>query len=309
MRKIWKALRAIVALSIIIIIIMMPKHIDGIECGTSQIPMADEALASPQATINDTPSISKQKALPEKTTISVPAPTPESLPEKTTVPVPKQKPKAPRADERKSNTTHVKPVVIGFGDGHIKQAALTFDDGPDGRFTPQILDILKKYNVKATFFVIGRNAEKYPEVLKRTSDEGHVIGNHSWDHKDFTKLTDNDLYEEIHKTETLLDRQLGSHSPLIRMPYGAFNDNIVNTIAALGYYNIYWSVDTEDWSGISPPAIKKNIRSELRPSAILLMHSSGQSKAISNTVKVLPEIIEMLQKDGYKLVTVPELLK
>lgn len=305
MRKIWKALRAIVALSILIITIMMPKHTDGTEYGTSKIPMPDEALASPQATINDTPSISE----PVPAVQPKPRPEPTSQPESTPAPVSEPNPEMPSSAGNTGDIAPVKPVVIGFGNAHVKQAALTFDDGPDGRFTPQILDILKKYNVKATFFVIGRNAQKYPKVLERISDEGHVIGNHSWDHKDFTKLTDNDLYEEIHKTETLLDRQLGSHFPLIRMPYGAFNDNVVKDIAAQGYYNIYWSVDTEDWSGISPSAIKKNIRKELRPGTIVLMHSSGQSKAISNTVKVLPEVIEMLQKGGYKLVTVPELLK
>ncbi|MBZ4666590.1 polysaccharide deacetylase family protein [Mahella sp.] len=305
MIKIWKALRVIIVLSVIIITIMMPKHTDSTEYGTPQIPMPDEALASPQATINNTPSISD----PAPPVQPKPRPDPTSQPESTPTPVSELKPEIPSSAGNTGDITPVKPVVIGFGSRHVKEVSLTFDDGPDGRFTPQILDILKKYNVKATFFVIGRNAEKYPEILKRISDEGHIIGNHSCDHKDFTKLTPEERYDEIHKTELLIDRQLGSHSAMFRMPFGAFNDDVVKDIAALGYYNIYWSVDTEDWSGISPSAIKKNIEDELRPGAIVLMHSSGQSKAISNTVKVLPKVIEMLQKGGYKLVTVPELLK
>lgn len=305
MGKIWKALRVIIVLSVIIITIMMPKHTDSTEYGTPQIPIPDGALASPQITIDNTPSTSD----PAPAVQPKPRPEPTSQPESTPTPISEPKPEIPSSADNADDIAPVKPVVIGFGNSHVKKVALTFDDGPDRHFTPQILDILKKYNVKATFFVIGINAEKYPEVLKRISDEGHIIGNHSWDHKDFTKLTPEERYDEIHKTELLIDRQLGSHRAMFRMPSGAFNDDVVKDIAALGYYNIYWSVDTEDWSGISASAIKKNIKDELRPGAIVLMHSSGQSKAISNTVKVLPEVIEMLQKSGYKLVTVPELLK
>jgi len=210
---------------------------------------------------------------------------------------------------KKSTPAPVKAEIIGSGNTHIKQVALTFDDGPDGRFTIQILNILKKYNVKATFFVVGRNAQKYPAVLKRIASDGHVIANHSWDHKDFTKLNKSQIRNEISKTQLLINKQVGNSVPIVRMPYGAFNKNVLKTIADMGYQNIYWSVDAKDWSGISTAAIQRNIKKDLKPGAIILMHCSGKPSSISNTVKALPQIIEMLKKNGYKMVTVPAILK
>lgn len=200
-----------------------------------------------------------------------------------------------------------KPVFNGSK--NKKQIALTFDDGPDAHFTLEILDILKENDVSATFFVLGCNAEKYPKVLKRIKDEEHDIGNHSWSHKSFKKLSEEQIKNEIKETEKIIESVNESYLPLFRLPYGASNEKVGKMIHSLGYYDVRWSVDTEDWSGITPSEIMKRVEKQLYPGGIILMHCSGRRQSIENSVKTLPEIIKYVKGKGYEFVTISQLLE
>ncbi len=200
-------------------------------------------------------------------------------------------------------------IIRNSTDNESKRVAITFDDGPDKHFTPQILDILKEYDTKATFFVLGSNAKKHQNVLKRIDEEGHVVANHSWSHKNFTKISRNTIIKELHRTDELIQEVIGKSYSLFRLPYGAFNQRALKTVAEQGFHNIYWSIDPRDWSGNSPKKILDNIRANIEPGAIILLHSFGSAKSIPNTIKALPQIIEFLQEQGYEMVTIPDLLE
>lgn len=200
-------------------------------------------------------------------------------------------------------------VLFYSGPGNAKQAALTFDDGPDVYFTSQILDILKRNNVKATFFIVGKRAEANPEMVKRIAAEGHAIGNHTWDHPDLVKLTPDQIRSELSSTDQLLSQLVGYHPALFRPPYGATNPSDVQLISSLGYKIIDWSVDTRDWAGTPPAQIMDYVHKEFRPGGIILEHcAGGKGENLSNTVTALPEIISTLEAQGYSFVTVPYLL-
>lgn len=191
-----------------------------------------------------------------------------------------------------------------------KKIALTFDDGPDLRFTPQVLDVLKQYGVKATFFLVGRNAAKHPEIVKRIVKEGHVVGNHSYNHPLFTKLTVEQVAQEIDQTSDLLLKLAGYRPKLVRPPYGAIDEEQLLWAQHSHLIVVNWNVDSLDWKSLKEEQVSRNILGHTKAGAIVLQHSAGaSSQDLSGTVKALPGIIEKLRGEGYDLVTVPELLK
>jgi polysaccharide deacetylase family sporulation protein PdaB len=195
------------------------------------------------------------------------------------------------------------------GSTNEKKAALTFDDGPDLQFTPQILDVLKKNRVKATFFVVGFLAEAHPDLIERMVKEGHVIGNHSYSHALFTKLSGPKFESQIESTQSVVRRLAGYAPKLLRPPYGAINEEQIKWASAHHFLIVNWNVDSLDWKGLSAEQVSRNILSHTHPGSIILQHSGGgDGQDLSGTVKALPEIIQKLKVQGYELVTVPELL-
>lgn len=188
-----------------------------------------------------------------------------------------------------------------------KRVALTFDDGPDRYYTLQILDILKKEKVPATFFVVGNLSKIYPDVLRRIDQEGHVIGNHSWNHPQFTKLSQSGINSQLSRTNAVIKEAIGKEPRLFRPPYGAMNTRVEKQIGSQGYKIIQWSVDTRDWSGRSSKQIVNTVINQVEPGGIILQHSAGGEK-LRTTVEALPQIISYLKKNGYEFVTVDELL-
>lgn len=184
-----------------------------------------------------------------------------------------------------------------------KTVALTFDDGPDAKYTPAILDILQKYNVKATFFLVGTQVKKYPEIVQRIVDEGHRIGNHTFDHKDLTKLSKVQIREEIAQNDELIRGAVGFTPELVRAPYGAVDDRIKQIVKENGRKLVGWNVDTEDWAGRSVTRMRNNVKANTKDGSIILMHSFG-GKNIANTVKLLPLVIHDLKKRGFVFVLV-----
>ena len=207
------------------------------------------------------------------------------------------------------DTVPAAKIIRKSSDTELKQVALTFDDGPDDYFTPKVLDVLKEYDVRATFFVVGSLANKYRDVLERIDDEGHVVASHGWSHKNFTKISKKRVIEELTRTNDLIEEVTGKTNTLFRLPYGDYNKKVLKTVAEQGFHNIYWSIDPQDWSGISSKGILADVKRNLKPGSIILLHSFGSYESIPNTIKALPKIIEYIQSQDYEIVTVPELLK
>ena len=186
--------------------------------------------------------------------------------------------------------------------------ALTFDDGPDPRFTPALLDVLKKYNAKATFFVMGSRAVAYPDIIRRMKDEGHAIGNHTYWHPN---LADNNVARmrwEVEQTENVIQDILGYKTKLFRAPYGALNEDLVKGLGNLNNSAIGWSVDSLDWRQLPTDEIARNVLSNIHPGAIVLMHDGGHwTMDLTGTVESLHQIIPILQQEGMSFVTIPEL--
>lgn len=199
-------------------------------------------------------------------------------------------------------------IMMYQGQVRQKIIALTFDDGPDQRFTPQVLDVLKKYHVQATFFLMGSRVKKHPHIAERIVNEGHVVGNHTYWHPQLTESGEHSMKWEITKTEKQIQEATGYKTTLFRAPYGALNRDLVEQIGRMGYRGIGWSIDTNDWK--EPPAkqIINNVMDHVHPGAIILMHSAGHwSLDLSATVRALDKLIPRLRKEGYQFVTIPEL--
>lgn len=190
-----------------------------------------------------------------------------------------------------------------------KKVALTFDDGPDPRYTPQILDILKQYNAKATFFLIGARAKAHKGIVERIVREGHVVGNHTYWHPNLVKGGAGNLDWEVKETENTINEIVGYKPSLFRAPYGSLNDGLVQQLGKMGNSIIGWSVDSLDWMQLSPEQIEKNVLSNVHPGAIILMHDGGHwTMDLLGTVQSLHKIISEIQKDGVEFVTIPELI-
>ncbi|MDB5055985.1 MAG: hypothetical protein JWM44_4035 [Bacilli bacterium] len=195
------------------------------------------------------------------------------------------------------------------GSTQEKKIALTFDDGPDNHYTVQILDILRKYHVPATFFLVGVRAEGHPALVKRIVNEGHVIGNHSYNHANPAKLTKAQFEQQIESTQIILQKIIGYEPKLIRTPYGAIQEEQLNWAANHGFIVVNWDIDSYDWKQLSSSQVLANILSHKHKGAIVLQHSAGGNRQdLSGTVQALPLLIEQLKAEGYQLVTVPQLL-
>ncbi|MZP41494.1 polysaccharide deacetylase family protein [Heliobacterium gestii] len=196
------------------------------------------------------------------------------------------------------------------GDPEKKYVALTFDDGPDGVYTPQILSILHDKGVPATFFVVGKQANAYPEVLQRIAQEGHAIGNHSWDHRKLTRLSSDELTDQVRSTEDEIRRITGFKTTLFRTPYGSFDSNVINELKSLGYKVVEWSIYTRDLKGKNKNQILSVVNKEVSPGSIILQHCRATVPGQLNaSVQALPEIIDQLRAQGYEFVTVERIIQ
>jgi len=184
--------------------------------------------------------------------------------------------------------------------------ALTFDDGPDHIFTPQILEKLRKYNVKATFFLLGDNMIKYPHLVRQIAAEGHVIGNHTYTHPKLTELSDEAYHQEIQKADQLIQELVGYKPKFFRPTYGAINENQVAWATEQGMMTIQWSIDTLDWKGLSADAITQTVMDNILPGSIILQHNAD-GVPLQGSVDALENIIPALQKKGATFVTLPDM--
>ncbi len=210
-------------------------------------------------------------------------------------------------------TSPVFGKVYYKGDNHNKVAALTFDDGPNEPYTSEVLDILDKYNVKATFFCVGQNVQLYPETAKRIVAEGHVLGNHSYTHNANHALTEYGAKDLIVAEKAIFDT-VGVEPHLYRPPHGKKSPWELDAVKDQGMIEVTWSVSTGELNTRSFEKVADRIVDETHQGEIILLHDGyGTSHNCSQadkslTVEALPLIIEKLQAEGYTFVTVPELL-
>ncbi|MDF2721976.1 MAG: chitooligosaccharide deacetylase [Paenibacillus sp.] len=191
-----------------------------------------------------------------------------------------------------------------------KLIALTFDDGPDPEDTVAILELLKAYEAKATFFVVGQRVDKYPAIAQREINEGHEIANHTYNHKymNGNRISQAGIQEEILKTERSIVQATGQKPQLFRPPGGYYNEHVVNASRQTGYKVILWSwhQDTEDWHTPGVKRIVNKVLNNARNGDIVLFHDYVEGK--SQTVEALNQILPELKNRGFRFVTVSQLM-
>lgn len=184
-----------------------------------------------------------------------------------------------------------------------KVCSLTFDAAWGNEDTQQLIDILGKYNVKATFFVVGEWVDKFPESVKALHDAGHEIMNHSDDHAYFTKLSAEQIKAQLDSCNSKIEAITGVKPDLFRPPYGDYNDSVVSTVRNCGMYTIQWNIDSLDWKDPAPADITSRVLKRIEPGSIILFHNAAK-----NTPAALPSVIEGLIQQGYTIVPVSQLI-
>lgn len=196
-------------------------------------------------------------------------------------------------------THHGRPVDCS----KVKCVALTFDGGPSAP-TPKLLDVLKEEKVHATFFLQGKgHTEKYPQTIRRMAAEGHEVGNHTWSHKDLTKLNEKQILAEIERVQDDIKNATGKAPRLMRPPHGTTNDDVSKTLKKFGLSQILWSVTAKDFATTDTALIKKRVLDQTHRDGIILLH-----ERYAGTIPAVPGIIKDLRKQGYTFVTVPQLM-
>ena len=178
--------------------------------------------------------------------------------------------------------------------------ALTFDDGPSTVWTPTLLDGLKERGVKATFFLIGENADKNPEIVKRMAEEGHLIGNHTYHHVELTKVSENEARLELADTSAVIVRITGKEPEYMRPPFGAWQRKLEQEIQMLP---VLWTIDPLDWTTENQDEIVNKVVTEAEENDIILLHDCYKS-----SIEAGLRIVDILQEEGFVFVTVDELL-
>jgi peptidoglycan/xylan/chitin deacetylase (PgdA/CDA1 family) len=204
------------------------------------------------------------------------------------------------------------PTTIWAGEPSKHAVALTFDDGPSPRYTPEILALLKQYGAHATFFVLGCKVEKYPRLIKAMLQDGHEVGNHTFSHPRLPKTEQLARERELERTRLDLDL-LGcpQKHKLIRPPYSAYDDRLVSYLSHTHRELVLWSIDSGDWRGLEAGKIVKNVLARVRNGSIIVFHDSDEKDQADRkpTVEALKVILPALRKAGYRLVTVSELVE
>ena len=200
-------------------------------------------------------------------------------------------------------------AVVRTGNKKSPYIALTFDDGPNPEYTPKLLDILKEHDVKATFFVVGKNAQRYPDILRRIHSEGHVIGCHSFSHRHAWLLSPVYTFRDLKRVCRILEDELGHNPGWYRPPWGMFNMFTLIAAQKMGLATAYWSIEAQDWeSKTKPQHIYNTVISQAKAGSIVVLHDSGGApSAPANTLEALPLIINNLKEKGYKFVTLEDM--
>lgn len=198
----------------------------------------------------------------------------------------------------------LEPGLVAFnGPRTTKRVAITFDDGPSPTLTPRVLEVLRLHDVHATFFLLGAQVEKYPEVVREIEEAGHDLANHSHSHRSFRSLFPSEIVRELTRTDDAIAAATNRRPRFVRPPYGRFPESTVALVRDRGGDVVLWSVDAADWADSPPEAIADAVVDAATPGAIILLHDPEPA-----TVRALPEILAGLRRRGLEPVSVAELL-
>jgi peptidoglycan-N-acetylglucosamine deacetylase len=212
---------------------------------------------------------------------------------------------APQAREKPKPAATAEPGIT-FDWVHVDgpYIAMTFDDGPSGKLTPKLLDLLAAHHIKATFFVIGENIAEHPEIVAREAREGHEIANHSWSHPNLAKMSDDGVRGQLRKTEDAIRSAIDNRPTLLRPPYGSITARQKKWInQEFGYKIVLWDVDPLDWRRPGPNVVCNRIVKSTRAGSIVLAHDIHPG-----TIEAMPCVLSQLEGKGFKFVTVSELI-
>lgn len=226
----------------------------------------------------------------------------------TATPQPAEQPTQPTVQPTQAAVTPTSvPLksILSSGDSNKPEIALTIDDGPSPTYTQQFLSILQQYGIHATFFVVGENVQNYPDLVRQEVADGHLVGNHTWDHPDLTTLSGNAVRTEISSTSDIVQQTTGIEPTFFRPPYGAINYGIQTQASQLGLTSTTWNVDPQDWSTPGTQIIINRVLNQVANGSIILMHDGGGDR--SQSVAALKVIIPTLQQRGYQFVTVQQM--
>jgi peptidoglycan-N-acetylglucosamine deacetylase len=199
---------------------------------------------------------------------------------------------------------------VGLPPG-TRKLALTYDDGPNDPCTLQLMDVLARHNVKATFFVLGRFVEQKPQIVRALAAAGHVIGNHSWSHPRLIFATDAELRSQVERTQQVVFDACGVTPTLFRPPYGGRRPGTLQTVRKLGLEPVMWNVTCYDWKATSADKMLAHARRQIRGGDVILMHD-GDQQAMgadrNHTIEATDRLIAHYKADGYEFVTVPQMI-
>jgi len=184
-----------------------------------------------------------------------------------------------------------------------KKVAISFDAAWGAERTPEILDVLDRYGVKTTFFLVGFWIDAHPDVLREIDRRGHEIGNHTATHPHLNSLDKAVIKEELATVDEQVRALTGKKPILFRPPYGEYSNKVIEAAQELGYYTIQWSVDSLDWQDLTPDAIYRRVVENIHPGAIVLFHNNA-----TGTPAALPRILETLKEQGYEVVPISQLI-
>ena len=199
-----------------------------------------------------------------------------------------------------SDVIKIKYESVSASSAEKKKVAITFDDGPNPDDTPDLLKGLKERGVSATFFLLGKEVEKYPELVEQMHAEGHLIGTHSYEHVNLCNLTDEKAIEQVDKTNALIEKITGERPQFIRPPYGCWKKNLDYKTSMI---EVLWDVDPLDWKTGNSDVVVSRVLKNVEEGDIILLHDASAS-----SVKAALSIIDKLQEDGYLFVTVDEIV-
>ena len=189
----------------------------------------------------------------------------------------------------------------------VKAVALTFDDGPNATYTPEILSLLQQYAAKATFFVVGREVVRHPQLVRQEAKVGMEIGNHGFNHLTLRGMDPAAIQAEVKPVEQEITAITGNRPTLYRLPRGRSDPRALRTLADMGYTVVAWNVDTQDYLRRTPQAIAAQVEKQVRPGSIVIFHDGGGTRR--STVAALRLLLPALKQQGYQMLTVSQLLE
>jgi peptidoglycan/xylan/chitin deacetylase (PgdA/CDA1 family) len=202
-------------------------------------------------------------------------------------------------------------TFVGLPRG-AKEIALTYDDGPNDPCTFHLLDVLAKHDVRATFFMIGRYAEKHQDIAQQVVKAGHIVGNHTFTHPALALQSVAKIKSELEGCSRALDDAIGTHSNLFRPPFGSRRPVVLRIARELGLQSVMWNVTGYDWSAKSAENIEKNVARRVRGGDVLLLHDGGHARFGTDrsfTVQATDRMIARYKSQGREFVTIPEMMK